>query len=270
MIHPFEKLSVVNIEPTNFCNLHCAHCGDDKTRKTGFIDTALFQKIAKQCTGKEIRLFMSGEPLFHPDIENLIVLARSYSNKVVIHTNATKLDEKMSRKLINSGLTHLSISFDGIDKEEYENIRVGANFEQVSDNIKNFIKMNNGKIHLTLQRIIKQGENPIALYNLFPGAHFYPVITRHSWDVKDKIEGHKPESIYEKNCYFLWNYLSILWDGRTVACCADLNGKCIIGDANKQTLPEIWNSDIMNSIRSRMIQRLPIQEICSACERYKP
>jgi hypothetical protein len=228
----------------------------------------LCEKIASQCTGKEIRLFMSGEPLLHPDIGEMIKTCKKYSDKVVMHTNATMLNEYKSKEIIESGLTQLSISFDGITKEEYESTRVGANFDYVSDNIKNFIKLNNGKVNVSLQRIIKAGQEKIPLKSLFPGANHYPVIVRHSWDVKDKIEGHRPTTVYEPNCFFLWNYLPVLWNGEVCLCCADLNGRCIIGDANINSLLDIWNNEKMKSIRSRMINRKPIPEICCTCERY--
>ncbi len=268
-IVPFENISVINCEPTNFCPLKCKSCGDLKVRPIGFMTEDLCNKITSQCKGKEIRLFMSGEPLCHPLIDNLIRITRRYSEKVIIHTNAIKLDEKMSNRLIDSGLTHISISFDGLTKEEYESNRCGSNFELVSENIRTFIKINKYKIKLALQRIIKQGENNTNLKQLFPGANSYSVITRHSWDIRNTIEGHKPESIYDKYCFFPWNYMSILCNGDVNLCCADLNGRCIIGNVMEETLPEIWNNNIFRSIRKRMINRQPIPEICSGCERYK-
>jgi radical SAM protein with 4Fe4S-binding SPASM domain len=42
-------------------------------------------------------------------------------------------------------------------------------------------------------------------------------------------------------CWALLNTMSILWDGRVVPCCLDYDGEIILGDANKQTLTEIWH-----------------------------
>lgn len=42
-------------------------------------------------------------------------------------------------------------------------------------------------------------------------------------------------------CVSLLNSLTILWDGRVVPCCLDYDGKLILGDANKQSLGEIWH-----------------------------
>jgi MoaA/NifB/PqqE/SkfB family radical SAM enzyme len=268
-IIPFEKIQVFNIETTSYCNLKCVSCIDKHTRPQGFISEQLFDKVVSQCSGKEVRLFMSGEPLLHPKIDSLIKISRKYTNKTVTHTNATRLNCEMSYKLIDAGLNHLSISFDGLDQFEYENNRKGSNFNLVSNNINNFIAINDGKIYLTIQRIIEYGKNKENLSKLFPGANAYPVIYRHSWDVKDSISGHKPEKIYDEICYFPFNYMSILWDGRVNLCCADLNGRCIIGDANIDNLKDIWNGEIMKSIRQRMIDKQSIPEICSGCERYR-
>lgn len=264
----FDTVQMVNIEPTNICPLRCEHCGDDKTRPTGLMSPVLLEHIAKQCVNKEIRLFMSGEPLVHPGIIDLIGIAKKYTYKVVIHTNAVLLSETMSELIAGSGLSCLSISFDGLDKEEYEGIRRGANFEKVCENIRSFIRINKNKVYLKIQRIVKSGQPLLALDKLFPGANKYPVITRHSWNEKDKIEGHKPTEAYEYPCFFLWSYMAVLWDGRVVPCCADLNGKCIVGDAKKDTLAHIFNGNAMLSIRRRMLNKEPIPEICSGCERY--
>ncbi|MBF0556171.1 MAG: SPASM domain-containing protein [Nitrospirae bacterium] len=266
----YSDAFVVNIEPTNACNLRCVHCGDDKKRKIGFITPELFEKVSIQCRGKEIRPFMSGEPLMHKGIFDLIKIATKYSSRVVLHTNATLLDEKKANALVESGIQFVSISFDGLTKEEYEGNRKGANFESVSENISRFLKINNKKVHVTVQRIIKKGEPAIGVEKLFDGANVYSVIVRHSWDVRGRVEGCKSHTNYDRYCFFPWNYIPVLWNGDVCLCCADLNGKCIIGDINKDSLEKIWNGPQMVSIRDRMIRGIPIPEICSGCERYNP
>ena len=265
----FENLKVVNIEATNKCNLRCVSCGDNKTRTAGFISLELCEKLANQCKDKELRLFMSGEPLLHPSIDELIKICRKHSDTVVLHTNATLLDAQTGEKLIKANLTRLSISFDGITKNEYESNRRGAKFESVTENIKTFLKMNNGRIAVAIQRIIPyNSEEKADLSTFFPGASSYPVIYRHSWDIKGLIPGVKPASFYASQCYFLWNYFSILWDGRANLCCADIGGREIIGDANTETIENLWNCKKLMHVRSCMIKRIKTSAICDGCERY--
>ena len=41
----------------------------------------------------------------------------------------------------------------------------------------------------------------------------------------------------------------ILHDGRVVLCCLDFNGMQVVGDVNKNTIEEIWNSESYCKIR---------------------
>ena len=54
-------------------------------------------------------------------------------------------------------------------------------------------------------------------------------------------------------CWALLNTMSILWDGRVVPCCMDYDGKQILGDANKQTLTEIWHQSHWMRKQSRRL-----------------
>ena len=63
----------------------------------------------------------------------------------MINTNATKLNEEMSEKLIKSGLDIMIYSFDGGTKDTYEKMRPGRfgknNFDDIYKNILNFSKI---------------------------------------------------------------------------------------------------------------------------------
>jgi MoaA/NifB/PqqE/SkfB family radical SAM enzyme len=60
------------------------------------------------------------------------------------------LSEELSSEILKSGLDHPLFSFDGCDKETYEHIRNGGNFEKVVENITRFLEIKrekNKKIH---------------------------------------------------------------------------------------------------------------------------
>ena len=50
-------------------------------------------------------------------------------------------------------------------------------------------------------------------------------------------------------CQFPWSSMSILCDGRVVPCCNDYDGELVLGDANEQTLKEIWNGEPYKMLR---------------------
>ena len=83
-----------------------------------------------------------GEPLLHKRILEMIRYAKERDLFVETSTNATRLDEETSRKLIESGLDRVYLSMDGLTKETYEKVRVKGNFEVVRGNIERFLDLN--------------------------------------------------------------------------------------------------------------------------------
>jgi sulfatase maturation enzyme AslB (radical SAM superfamily) len=146
-----EALKHINIEPTNACNLNCRFCSDNHTRKAGYMDMALYAKILDQIPKEtEVRLFLSGEPLMHSQIDKMISMAAKRGNPTLIHTNGTLMDEDMARRLVYSGLTKISFSIDGTSAREYEEYR-GISFKQTQNCVQSFID-NQGRtnVHLRL------------------------------------------------------------------------------------------------------------------------
>ena len=140
----------IDIEIAAVCDLACPFCfrqsliTPDKLMK---LDD--YKEIIKQVENlgvPSIKLNWRGEPLLHPQIFEMIELAkRSGVLEVIINTNATKLDERTAKRLINSGLDRMIYSFDGGTKETYEKMRPGRfvenKFETVYENIVRFNKI---------------------------------------------------------------------------------------------------------------------------------
>lgn len=285
----------VNLEPTNACNLRCSICSMDGSRPAGLMELDLFRRLADDAAASgvtEARLFLGGEPLLHPDIAEMVRYAEGVGLVTCIHTNALRLDGDMAEALLDSGLSILSFSFDGETAEEYESIRVGGSFEEVLGNILRFleIKKRRGMEYpeTTLQ-IIKPGEPPITaaetwrhpgqasappprslrpefagLFRDLPLDHWF-LLPPHEWPDEQERGGQSRGGIYFP-CQALWQSLSITWDGTVVLCCGDLNGRMPIGDMQRQSILEVWNSDIMMDMRKRLLRpETPKCELCAGC-----
>jgi MoaA/NifB/PqqE/SkfB family radical SAM enzyme len=79
-----------------------------------------------------------GEPLFHADILQMVAQAKSLGSTVELITNGTPLTKQMSEGLIEAGLDRLWVSLDGATPESYSDIRLGALFPEVVNNLKLF------------------------------------------------------------------------------------------------------------------------------------
>ena len=139
-----------DIEVASICDLACAFCyrqhisTPDKIMKK-----ELAFKLIRQAAKMKVpsmKFNWRGEPLLNPKLPEIINYAKKNGIlETIINTNATKLDEKISKKIINSGLDLMIYSFDGGTKKIYEKMRPGRfqenNFENIYNNIKNFSKI---------------------------------------------------------------------------------------------------------------------------------
>jgi len=145
----------VKFESSTICNLKCKMCPltSGISRKKGVLKFDNFKKVFDEIRVPYLNLTGLGEPLFNPDIFKIIKYARSRGSLVKLDSNATLLTKENIEKLIFSDPSIISISIDGTTKESYENIRVGAKFDQVIKNFGNLVKFRNQvrskvKIHL--------------------------------------------------------------------------------------------------------------------------
>ena len=284
---------VQNVEATNSCTMNCKMCPRQyMKRKIGFIELELFEKIVKQLKGNtRLALHHFGDPLLHPKIGELIKICHKYGVKASLSTNPQILNEKKSRELIDAGLDYLHLSLDGASKKTYEKIRGGnANYEKALEGIEIFLRLKDekkSKLPYTKIAMIrmKETENEIGLFKKKwkgrKGIDEVQIKEFITWDgtmedINDleKEASHKVKRGGDYPCYWPWGKLTVLWDGRVVACCFDSDAKCVLGDLKKESLKEIWNGKTMKEFREMHIKNnFPKEHLCYKCkerEGFKP
>ncbi len=111
-----HRLTALNVELTNRCNLRCSICPrrDAGARPDCDLDLETFKKIVDTTPGLRVLLpFQWGEPLLSPILIPAIKYAVAKGIRVFVTTNGTLLDEKTADALVRSGLERLTVSFDG-------------------------------------------------------------------------------------------------------------------------------------------------------------
>ena len=66
-------------------------------------------------------------------------------------------------------------------------------------------------------------------------------------------------------CYRPWLTFTALWDGRVSLCCADFDGRHILGDLRTSTIAEIWNGPAYLNVRRQHLESGG-PEICRSCD----
>lgn len=275
------------IEPTPYCNLKCPMCpqSDEKilevTRGKTYMDFDLYKTIIDEAADHvyDINLAHRGESLFHKNLPAMIRYAVDKGIKTRLHTNATILNEKISKALLDSGLDLLSFSFDGFKKEPYEKIRVRANFEKTLGNILQFLRMKkesgSSKPFTVFQVIDMDGntegkEEFIRQFDGLPLDQLY-IKKPHNWggiiNGNPVIDRYCHRESYS-HCSFLWYSLTILWDGHVTPCPQDFFQEFVLGDLRTQTLREIWDGKPLVGLRDALV-RQDWQNIrpCNTCDK---
>lgn len=276
---------IQNIESTNACGMKCLMCPRNyMKRKVGFMDLKLFEKIVGQLKeNSRLCLHHFGDPLLHPKIGEMFSICRKYGIKSSISTNPSSLTDKKINEIFDGGLDILHISLDGATKETYEKIRGGnANYKLALEGIDRFLeeknKRNTQKPYTKIAIIrMKETEKEIEdfknKWGKVPGIDEVQVKEFITWDgtmpeiTKLQQEAsHKAKRKEYYPCLWPWAKLTVLWDGRVVACCFDSDAKCVLGDLNKQSLKQIWNSDRMQKFRKMHVENnFPDGHLCKNC-----
>jgi MoaA/NifB/PqqE/SkfB family radical SAM enzyme len=130
----------LSIEPTNHCQLSCAECPTgmkELSRRKGYMNIELYEKLIKSVYKHSfyVNLYFQGEPLLHPQIEQMITIARKHRIYIVLSTNGQSINEEMAEKLVISGLSKIIISMDGFSNETYTQYRKNGDVEKVKSGI---------------------------------------------------------------------------------------------------------------------------------------
>lgn len=111
----------IHVDITHRCNLKCLCCRWHspliETRRdisiTQDISVDMFEKLCEdlQPMGtKEIYFVGTGEPFLHPQIFDLIAVAKKWGFKLIVYTNGLPLNEDVMRRLIDLKLDVLRVS----------------------------------------------------------------------------------------------------------------------------------------------------------------
>jgi radical SAM protein with 4Fe4S-binding SPASM domain len=101
-----------------------------------------FKKIIDQFPGlKWIGLTGIGESFLNKDFLKMLRYVKSKGIYVEIYDNFYLIDEKTAKELVELSVDKIFISLDAATKEIYEKIRVGSDFERVTNNMRNLIRL---------------------------------------------------------------------------------------------------------------------------------
>jgi MoaA/NifB/PqqE/SkfB family radical SAM enzyme len=110
---------LAHIIPMRRCNLSCAYCNEyDKVSAPVPTEEMLRRIDLLARLGTQIITVSGGEPLLHPDLDEVIRAIRSHDVIATIITNGYLLTPERIERLNRAGLEHLQISIDNVNPDD--------------------------------------------------------------------------------------------------------------------------------------------------------
>ncbi|MCX5700971.1 MAG: radical SAM protein [Candidatus Omnitrophica bacterium] len=278
--------AMVVMEITNICNLECIHCpytfvSKQEDYKGRHMSWELYEKITEEVSrykGVLFRFISDGEPMMHPCFFEMIRLAKAKGIfPINFITNGTLLDEDSAQKVLEAGTDIVEISLDAFTKQTYEKIRRKSNFDLVTSNVHRFIEMRNRKQYQTkiFVSIIDQKEvdGELEQFVDYWSVRVDKVLTRTYTTIGGLVDEKKLKINCDGDrwpCPQLWRRIFINVDGFAEFCVEDWGDQTIVGDANKNSIKEIWASSEYQKIRqAHLLRKFNDVAYCSRCKDWK-
>ena len=281
----------LGVEVTNLCNLKCPMCPREiADRGYGNMDWDLFTRLVDEACDHDHGLFLPqgfGESFIHPRFAEMLdyIHQKKMARPTMVITNGTLLTEKNCNALIDAAVDLVSISLDGTDKEIFEGLRVNAKFERVVEGTKRLLRMRD-------ERGLEQPRVLLRMIRMDRTEHLVDAF-REAWEPYLKpgdevnfseyqtwngtVEDHRVAPADELDpqtlppCRMIYKTLQVYFDGRATPCCYDYDCTMEIGNANEQSIEEIWNGERARHFRGlHEAGRMREIPICRNCKEYVP
>jgi MoaA/NifB/PqqE/SkfB family radical SAM enzyme len=110
---------LVHLIPTRRCNLSCTYCNEFDDFSKPVPAETMRQRIDQLAAlGTSVITMSGGEPMLHPELDNLISHVRSRKMVAGVITNGYLLTADRIQKLNRAGLDHMQISIDNVMPDE--------------------------------------------------------------------------------------------------------------------------------------------------------
>ncbi len=210
-------------------------------RQQGVMEMGLFQKVVDECAAlgiTHVRVHNYGEPFLDRQLVEKVRYAKSRGiREVGMISNGSLITEEIAAGMIDAGLDAINISVDAGGKETFERTRVHLDYDTVIGNIRTLVRLRGerGRTHpkliLSFVRQDNSSDEQGFIREWSQVADKIHVTDLHNWagTLNDRSDVHYP-------CYRLWLTFTVLWDGRVSLCCADFDGRHILGDLRTSTI----------------------------------
>ena len=288
-VHPHLKRSVVyelNLELCSACNLRCRFCSLDSKLRAGVMRIETLDRVLEEIKDDDkfdvrtLNLHHSGDVLLHPKFPQFlerIAQEKAARGKrfpyVTTLTSATHLKGDKAEALIETGAVDwIRFSVDGGNRESFEDIRVGAKWDEVLGNINSFLdeaERRGKKLRTGIVAVFDKPEPQLSdeFNRLVRRVTNYMPRNPHTWVGKKNVGVERKPVQPTGLCSFVLYQSVILYDGGVTLCCNDLNGQGVIGNVHESSLYDVFRGPKRAAaIQAMKESRRRDLRLCGMCE----
>lgn len=267
---------LVDLELSTICNLHCPMCYTVSSMfkeqvSPMLMSKHLFIKVIEEIAGKvpAIRMSLRGESTLHPDMVELVGYAKNKGIKEVSFlTNCSRMTPEYFEQLLKAGVDWITVSIDGLG-EMYERIRKPLKFEETLDKIKTMKQIKEKyQVHRPVIKVQSIWpaicNNAEEFYNTFA-----PYVDAVAFNPMSDDQQNDTDIEYEEDfsCPQLYQRIIVAADGGVLVCANDEESEMVIGNANDNSIYELWHGEQMQRMRElhKGKEGYRKEHICSKC-----
>jgi len=269
------KFKKIYIEITNNCNLNCSFCNNNKRTKK-FMSVSEFKHIIENIKPYTdyIYLHVKGEPLLHPDLEEILNICSNNNIKVNLTTNGTLLKKREDILLNAKCLRQINVSLHSENnlKTYFEDIFSVT--RKLNDRVYISYRLwtlNNYKLDEksteTVNKIINEYSLSTEMVEKLKNVPSLKIDFNTYVDKENLFQWPDMEKTEQNNgfCYGLTTHFGILVDGTVIPCCLDGEGIINLGNIFKEDLKEILESARVKKIITEFKNNKCSEELCLKC-----
>jgi MoaA/NifB/PqqE/SkfB family radical SAM enzyme len=241
----------LEIEATNLCNTRCLHCPREAlTRPKGKMDLQTYKTIIDKAVASSKTFCVVyaglGEPLLNPLVYDFITYVDRRGRTSMV-TNGSALTPKNVQRLIDSGIDQITMSFNGVEKEPYELMMGGLNFERARANLENAVRMTRDTqtimaVNVSVTRQTRGNLAAIKQYLDGVGVQeiYFSMCHSRCGMLKDESVCDTPLPPSDKlRCDMFKCIMFVSWSGIVLSCYDDLAGTNEMGDLKVDSIESI-------------------------------
>jgi MoaA/NifB/PqqE/SkfB family radical SAM enzyme len=289
----------VKIEISPRCNYRCGFCAlrNREVQPKWDMDFGLFKRVTREMREagvEEVGVFYLGESFMNPRllVDCIAYLKRELAMPYVFLTsNASMSFPEAVEECMKAGLDSLKWSINAADEDQFEKIMgvAGKLFYTALDNVKSAWELRGRggyKTGLYASSIKYDGEQLVKMEALltervrpYVDVHYWlPLYSMGAFATQREAElGYRPTAGNQGRigalreplpCWSAFTEGHVTAEGRLSACCFDATANWTMGDLNKVSFMDAWNSSAFVNLRAAHLKKDVRGTVCENCIAY--